>query len=169
MRMLHNADIVDCLIFLETEGIEDAEIIEKMGINRSTLTRWWKENKSTPRLLQKMRKWCDSFLPITETYRGRRPPKYLFIEALEEANKSGEKKYSICTHRMRFKGFYEQGIPPTTSRAVAMKNPWRGYEYIHPPKTEFVIETIALFHPDSKIREAFSILSNENRQDSEVV
>ncbi len=36
-------------------------------------------------------------------------------------------------------------------------------------ETDYVIEVIKLFHPDSKIREAFSILSNENRQDSEVV
>ena len=166
--MLHNADIVECLIFLETKGIEDAEIIEKMGINRSTLSRWWKENKSTPRLLQKMRKWCDSFLPITETYRGRRPPKYLFIEALDEAVLTGEHRYTRCAKQMQYKGFYEQGIPQATSRG--RQNEFRSCIGNKPrPTTEFVIETIALFHPDSKIREAFSILSNENRQDSEVV
>ena len=166
--MLHNADIVECLIFLETEGIEDAEIIEKMGINRSTLSRWWKENKSSPRLLQKMRKWCESFRPITESFHGRRPPEYLFIDALEYACDAKHPHATQTRHKMRYKGFYDKGIPPATSRG--RMNPWRGTYYKQPPTTEYVVEVIKLFHPDPKIREAFlNILSNEKDSSSEEV
>ena len=165
--MLHNADIVECLIFLENKGIEDAEIIEKMGINRSTLSRWWKENKSTPRLLQKMRKWCDSFLPITETYRGRRPPEYLFLEAIDYACDADYYDSRYMRHHLRYKGFYDKGIPAATSRGRC--NSFRGIFPKDPPSDDYVMEVLMLFHPDPKVREAFSILSNEIRQDSEVV
>tara|TARA_R110000823_G_scaffold295814_1_gene415795 strand:- start:4346 stop:4783 length:438 start_codon:yes stop_codon:yes gene_type:complete len=65
LLMSHNADIVDCLIFLESKGITNEKIIERMGCNRSTVSRWWKGNKSTPRYLAKMQKWRFELLPNT--------------------------------------------------------------------------------------------------------
>ena len=153
--MLHNVDIVDCLIFLESKGITDEQIMERMGCNRSTISRWWEKQKATPRYLAKMQKWRLELLPIDLQFIGKRPPEHMFIPALEAAVEANERGASQMAHRMRYKGFYDNGIPSTTSRAIAMKHAWKSLEYQRPPETDYVRDIIARFHPDERVREAF--------------
>lgn len=151
--MLHNMQITELLNLLETEGVTDAEIIEKMKINRSTLTRWWKSNSATPRYLQKMRIWCRDFIPVEAMFVGQRPPREMFLEAIEVAAQTDNKEYSRMLHKMSYKGFYEHGIPAAETRRGM--NRYKSFYAKPRPTTEYVRDIIRRFHPDQKIREGF--------------
>ena len=153
--MLDNMDIVDCLIFLETEGFTSEQIQEKMGCNRSTLSDWWKKNKSSPRYLQKMRKWCQEFIPVEQMFVGVRPPKDMFLEALDMACETDNSMYTQIRFKMGWKTYYEKGIPAAKGHRTIQNHPYKRWYHQDRPPTELVREIIAEFHPNKRIREAF--------------
>ena len=176
MHMLHKMDIHECLIFLEKQGVKDAEIIEQMGVNRSTVQRWWKTNKPTPKLLAKMQKWCGEFIPIEDHFYGKKPPKIIFEEALcncyytlkplMDAKAMNDEyrywhKYRVgAYHRcMAAPHFYDRGIQPARSRGTA--NALRTMSGEKVPSIENIYRIIADYHPEKRLRDYFTKLIDE--------
>lgn len=168
--MLHKMDIHDCLIFLENQGLTEADIQERMGLHRTTISRWWKTNNPSPKLLAKMRKWCGEFIPIEDHFYGKKPPENIFHEAVTNAyyelENDGDKRHesthpwSILRigyyhHKMMWPNYYDRGIPAASSRAMAMRCPYRGTYRTDPPKIEHIQQIIADYHPDRRIKEYF--------------
>jgi len=168
--MLHKMDIHDCLIFLEKQGVTDAEIIDRMELNRSTVQRWWKTNKPSPKYLAKMQKWCGEFIPIEDHFYGKKPPEAIFHEALanayytlrEEGVSLDElRPYAILLRCMEYPKFYDRGIPPATSRGRA--NRLRTMSGDRPPSIEKIQQIIADYHPEKRISDYFTKLVKEVR------
>lgn len=160
------------LLFLESKGISDKEIIERLGTTKSTFDRWWNGTKPNARTIVKLLHWVAEYEPITETYVGRRPPEYLFKEALEEAEYSRDDEYKkkhligYFMRCMNYPTYYDRGIPPSRTRRVRWPRSYFGDKR---PTTDQAIKIIAENHPLPHIRETFSILSNERNSSSEEV
>ena len=152
------------LLFLESKGISDKEIIERLGTTKSTFDRWWNGTKPNARTIVKLLHWVAEYEPITETYVGRRPPEYLFKEALEEADYSRDDDYKkkhrvgIYMRCMNYPSFYDRGMPPARNyKRIRWPRSMHGERR---PETDYAIMLIAENHPNPHIRDAFS---NEER------
>lgn len=157
--MMQKMDIQDCLIYLENRDVTNEEIMERMGCNKTTIQRWWNSNKSTPKYLAKMQKWCQESQPLSDLYVGLRPPERFYIEALENAKilKGHEtKKYNILHTELSCPKHYDRGTLGGSSRNKAMKS------FCHPiftrprPKTEDIIRICSEFHPEERVRNHFT-------------
>ena len=145
---MQNIQLTEFLVFLEEHGVTDEQILEKMEIVQSTLNRWWKRNSCNARHLAKLRIWCATFVPITETYYGDRPPEYLYRQALDCADDS----YSKERFNMEWKGYYQTGIPAGNGSRQIRGCRWRSWYRKPRPTNEFVIETLAKWHPEESVR-----------------
>ena len=142
--------VTELLLFLEEHDVTDEQILEKMDITQSTLNRWWKKNSCPARNLAKLRIWCATFVPITETYYGDRPPEYLFAQALACA--PDERPYGYHKKNMQYPNYYNCGIPAGTSSRMIRNHPFRSWQNKPKPSTEFVILTLASWHPEKSVR-----------------
>jgi len=157
--MAHFPQVTHMLIFLESKGITDEQIIERLEISKSTLDRWWNGTKPKARKIAKLEHWISEYRSICESYHGRRPPEYLYSEALEVACDEVGQPYSWERRKMRWPSYYSKGIPAVSHRK-SMTCPHRRTEHQNEPTTDFVIETIIKFHPSQKVRE--DIEADEN-------
>lgn len=163
MDMTVKMDIIDCLIYLEEHGVTNEQIIEKMGCNRGTVNDWWKNEKCSPKYLRKMQRFCDDFTPISDLVFLDRPPKYMFVEAVENGMKllhekgftetpifkKLKKHLYLCGHPE----YYDSGIPanPNPRRQKKYQNWYRKDR----PKTEFVQNICRWWHPDERVKDFF--------------
>lgn len=189
--MLDNMDIHDCLIYLEENGVTNAQIIEKMGCNRTTVNDWWKTNKASPRYLAKMRKFCTEYVPIPDLILCDKPPKYMFEDALknqmqylhdnpDEDEKYGEAGYfsgryfsDESNQKMAYdlgclKSLnYLMGYPDFYDSGIPPKPTRRYVKYktwYHQtaPNAKFKQLLCSIAHPDKRVRDYFtSVLQKE--------
>ena len=156
---MQKMDIHDCLIYLENRDVTNEEIMEKMGCNKTTIQRWWISNKSTPKYLAKMQKWCQESQPLSNLYVGLRPPERFYLEALENADilKGHEtKKYRILRNNLNCPNHYDRGTPAGRSKAMMMKSPCHP-AYPRPrPENEDILRICSEFHPEERVRNHFT-------------
>lgn len=166
--MMQKMDIQDCMIYLETKGISDEEIIEKMDCNKTTVQRWWKSNKATPKYLAKMQKWCGLYVPIEDHFYGKRPPEDMFREALETAlidckDEAYQIKWQLRYHSRNFgfKNYYDNGIPAAHGHRTIQNHPFKSYYHKDRPSIETIRRVCADYHPDIRVRDYFTTEINK--------
>ena len=175
-------DLHTCLLYLNDQNITDEMIMDKMSIKKHTMNQWWKTNRTNPKPLAILRKWCEEFAPIEWSCPFDRPTVEMFVSALKVRRKQvrdmfpdeWESHWTTHTHLLskeikdmeyswgsadsylftidKHPKYYEWGLPITKKR----------YFSVGHVSDKTAQRWVSKFHPDERIRNHFtSVLLKE--------